>query len=160
MELELEVYNIRAKMILKNPEEKDLFLSMADDLTERCIKLSMEFRCNIDKTILLFFLLLESKLKKEGPILVDPIKFLFNFLSSISNYIVEKEKLVNQTVEEKLENVNRIRSILIFLILIEKKNAINNSNSDNYEDIETLINNFSKDIKNNIELLKNDLLLL
>ena len=160
MELEINIYNIVATIKLKNPEEKDLFLSMADELGKECNELSIKLGYNIDRTILLFYLLINLRLKKLGPILVNPADVLLNILASISKYIVEKDK-ANQSVEEKMENINRIRKILINLILIEKKNLINNSESeDKVESIEDLLLSFTNNIKNNRELLKNDLLLL
>ena len=160
MELEINIYNIIAIIKLKNPEEKDLFLSMADELSKECNELSIKLGYNIDRTILLFYLLLDIKLKRFGSVIINPTNILFEILLSISKYLVEKDK-TNQSVEEKMENINRIRKILINLILIEKKNLINNSESeDKVESIEDLILSFTNNIKNNIELLKNDLLLL
>ena len=160
MELEINIYNIIATIKLKNPEEKDLFLSMADELSKECNELSIKLGYNIDRTILLFYLLLDIKLKRFGSVIINPTNILFEILLSISKYLVEKDK-TNQSVEEKMENINRIRKILINLILIEKKNLINNSESeDKVESIEDLILSFTNNIKNNIELLKNDLLLL
>ena len=160
MELEINIYNIIATIKLKNPEEKDLFLSMADELGKECNELSIKLGYNIDRTILLFYLLLDIKLKRFGSVIINPTNILFEILLSISKYLVEKDK-TNQSVEEKMENINRIRKILINLILIEKKNLINNSESeDKVESIEDLILSFTNNIKNNIELLKNDLLLL
>lgn len=157
MELEINIYNIVATIKLKNPSEKDLFLSIADELSQECNELSIRLGFNIDRTILLFYLFINLKLKKFGSIIINPADVLLDILSSISKYLIEKDK-ANQTIEEKMENINRIRNVLINLILLEKKNS--SSNIENKDSLENIITSFTDDIKNSIELLKNDLLLL
>ena len=162
LELEITISNITTTIKLKNETDKELYLSVVKDLNIEYNNVCIELGQNIDKTIILFFLLLKTEFKKnEGQ---PPMVVILNFLKKICKYIVEKNT-TKQSPAEEMENIKRTRNFLISLNLSERAKLIKNGDrveidsSPVNKEILDLINTFSNDIKDNINILKNELLL-
>lgn len=162
-ELEITISNITTNIKIKDPADKELYLSAAKNLNLEYNSACIEVGQNIDKTILLFFLLLKLELNKNNNL--SPIVTILNLLKKISKYIVEKTPL-RQNPTEELENTKKIRNFLIILNLSERVKILKNKGT--YDDVTEnldkeiidIINGFSDDIKNSINILKNEMLLL
>ena len=162
-ELEITISNMTAVIKLKNENDRDFYLSVAKELNLEYNNLCIELGQNIDKTIILFFLLLRTEFKKnEGQ---APMVVILNLLKKIGRFIFEKNT-VRQNTAEEMENIKKTRNFLISLNLSERAKLIKNGdrieidNNPINKEIVDLINNFSNDIKDNINILKNELLLL
>lgn len=157
MELELSIAGVTTQIKIKNQEDKQAYLDVMNELNKECNDIMIECG-NIDKTILLCCVLFNTNIYSLNDVARGDL--FFNFVKTISKYIEEKNN-ENVRFEDKIKQIRRNLVVIniISRMKLNKNRGEVKSDEINEDELNKIIEKFTSDIKNDIELVKNDFLL-
>jgi hypothetical protein len=145
--IELSIGTNRAFVEYQSESEKELLQKTARELNTEYNRLIIT--CGkIDENILLFFLLMKIEIKLQKIVYYNVDEILPGIFKHISKYIQERN---GEKIKEALMVISIIRKVEL--------NKINSTEEKNDDQTITMIKKFSRDIKDNVVAIENNILL-
>lgn len=157
IKIQINIAGINAEIKAKSEEDVKIYYDVIDELNIECNNIIRDFG-NIDKSILLFYILLKNETNNFKKNISSEL-FFINFFKEIGKYIEEKNN--NKIAFE--EKINKIRQNLVVInVIVKFKNAKygNNSSVETKDETYQLIDKFTNDILNFINIAKNEVSLM